>query len=618
MPSPVEDRYRSRALWILIAAVVPPLAFAAVLVLLVALRSRALGLALPIAGAAFVCFESALVQALSFGHMLSRAGILAGHAGLVLVALSAAARRRRFRWRALVPRPGLPLAIVVVLGLLAAASAVTYVPNNWDSMTYHLARVSHWMQHASVAAYPTNVARQVGYAPGAEYVLLVVQILSGSDRLANLVQFGCWLLLAASAPALARAFGAGRRLAPWAAVFVASLPMGLLQASSTQNDLVASLMAVGVSSASLPFLRAVARWRWQDMAILAIAAAGALIVKPTAAVTAVPFCVVAAFSAARSFRVTAARLRHLALGIVSATVVLLLVLVPWLVIRGTGPSVEPIVAPYVYLGLGEIGDRVINVGRGIARHLPMPGAITRALVPSGGVVGCATPESLCTQWVLRPHEDYAGNPGPAVFVFLALIAAGLAWRRLASRARLGVSCVVASWVALQFVFRDNPWTARLHLPAFALAAIALSALGPDRMRRRTWVMIAMFIPASHGALVAVRNESRPVALSSMARGSSPTTYYASSAGLAPLARAHDRTLAALGSIGCPRLGLFIGENSYDYPLTWRAMSAGIGVRHVVGPDPWPCLVFSDRGPPPPLPDGRAWRATPARYLFLAP
>lgn len=605
-------------MWILIAAVVPPLAFAAVLVLLAALRPRALGLGLPIAGAAVVCFESALVQALSFGQVLSRAGILAGHAGLVLAALSVAARRRRFRWRALVPRPGLPLAMVAVLGLLAAASAVAYLPNTWDSMTYHLARVAHWMQRASVAAYPTNVIRQVGYPPGAEYLLLVVQVLSGSDRLANLVQFGCWLLLAASAPALARAFGAGRRLAPWAAVFVASLPMGVLQASSTQNDVMASLMAVGLTSASLPFLRSVARWRWQDLAILAIAAAGALIVKPTAAVAAFPFCAAAAYSAALSFRTTAARLRHLALGGASAALVLLLVLAPWLAIRGAGPSVDPVVAPYVYLGLGEAGDRVLNVGRGLARHLPMPDAITRALVPSGGVVGCPLAGSLCTDGVLRPREDAAGNPGQVLFVCLALVAAALAWRRLAPRARLGLACVVASWVALQLVFRDNVWAARLQLPAFALAATTLVALGPGSRRRHLGAGIAMAILAAHGGYVALRNEARPVEPGSMATGSSPATYYAAFAGLAPLARAHERALAALGSSGCARLGLYIGEDSYDYPLTWRAMGTGVEVRHLVGPDPWPCLVFSDRGPPPSLADGRAWRATPSRYLFVAP
>ena len=44
--------------------------------------------------------------------------------------------------------------------------------------------------------------------------------------------------------------------------------------------------------------------------------------------------------------------------------------------------------------------------------------------------------------------------------------------------------------------------------------------------------------------------------------------------------------------------MYIGEDCYDYPLTWRAMQRGIEVRHVTGPTPWPCLVVSDnRGLP---------------------
>ena len=49
------------------------------------------------------------------------------------------------------------------LALVAAGTLVTALvsaPNNWDSMTYHLTRVEHWVQNASVHFYPTqHVAR---------------------------------------------------------------------------------------------------------------------------------------------------------------------------------------------------------------------------------------------------------------------------------------------------------------------------------------------------------------------------------------------------------------------------------------------------------------------------
>jgi hypothetical protein len=56
------------------------------------------------------------------------------------------------------------------------------------------------------------------------------------------------------------------------------------------------------------------------------------------------------------------------------------------------------------------------------------------------------------------------------------------------------------------------------------------------------------------------------------------------------------------------MGLLIGEDDYDYPLTWRAMQRGIEVRHVVGPDPWPCDLVTERGHlPPDGPGVPPWR-----------
>ncbi|NEQ81489.1 MAG: 4-amino-4-deoxy-L-arabinose transferase, partial [Moorea sp. SIO2I5] len=43
--------------------------------------------------------------------------------------------------------------LVAIVGLTAMVAP----PNTWDSMTYHMSRVLHWMQHHSVAHYPTHI-----------------------------------------------------------------------------------------------------------------------------------------------------------------------------------------------------------------------------------------------------------------------------------------------------------------------------------------------------------------------------------------------------------------------------------------------------------------------------
>ena len=57
-------------------------------------------------------------------------------------------------------------AIVVMAGL----TAIVAPPNTYDSMTYHLPRVMHWIQNQSVAHYPTHIPRQLHFPPGAEFI----------------------------------------------------------------------------------------------------------------------------------------------------------------------------------------------------------------------------------------------------------------------------------------------------------------------------------------------------------------------------------------------------------------------------------------------------------------
>ncbi len=56
-----------------------------------------------------------------------------------------------------------PLAVAILFALIAI-SALAYRPNNWDSMTYHLARVAHWILRLD-RDRPQSAARR-GALPG--------------------------------------------------------------------------------------------------------------------------------------------------------------------------------------------------------------------------------------------------------------------------------------------------------------------------------------------------------------------------------------------------------------------------------------------------------------------
>lgn len=610
-------------MWLLASAVGLSALIAGTLLARSLLQPLPTALIVPVGAAVAIALEAVVVHALSAAGALGRTGVVVAHVLLLSSSIVLARARFRRRWvpslRGItLPYRAAPAAaiLVAVVAVLVTLSAVEWLPNNWDSMTYRLARVAHWIERGSVGAYPTSIARQNVLPPGTEYLVLVLQLVAGSDALANLPQLGAWLMLAFSLPALARTLGAPRLVAPWAGPLFACAPMAALQAPTTQNDLMAALMAVAVVVTCLPFLHRNRRWRATDVALSMAVGAAAALVKPTAVVAAVGIAGFAVAGCLRSLRRSPGSLRGLARGVAAGTCAAALILAPFVLAAASDSRTAGASEAFVYPLAGEFGDRAVNVVRGAVRHLPLPQAIADGLASTDSVPGCDIPGRLCAESMLRLHEDYAGNPGQAILVLMALALAVARWRFLARRSRVAVVALALAWTVFHFTFRDNVWISRLQVPLFAIASIAaLAACSALPRRRPTIVAVGALVTlvSAHGALAAARTEARPPLLApgDLAQARSPAAYYTT----APrgLGQLHDAVLWATNQERCPRLGLIIGGDSYDYPLTWRAMQAGTEVRHVDVNDDWACAIFSDRDG---LPLGNAWAASEIPGLFF--
>jgi hypothetical protein len=135
-------------------------------------------------------------------------------------------------------------AILAVFGILAAIGWL-YPPNNSDSMVYHLARVEHWIQNGSVAPYATHYLAQIELSPLHEYNLAHLHLLFGSDRLDGFVQLFAALICVIGASEMARLLGGSRWVQTAAAVLCITIPSGVLEATSTENNYFAA--AIGVA-----------------------------------------------------------------------------------------------------------------------------------------------------------------------------------------------------------------------------------------------------------------------------------------------------------------------------------------------------------------------------------
>ncbi|MFH0910792.1 MAG: hypothetical protein V1918_04730 [Planctomycetota bacterium] len=140
---------------------------------------------------------------------------------------------------------GLLLGIVLLLAA-TLLTGITAPPNNLDAMAYHMTRVKEWEQNASIDFFPTYELRENELQPLAEYMILHAQVLSGTDRFANLVQWFFYLACLAAVSLIAQDLGASKRGQVYTAVFAATLPMAVLQASNAQNDLVAAFGLLSV------------------------------------------------------------------------------------------------------------------------------------------------------------------------------------------------------------------------------------------------------------------------------------------------------------------------------------------------------------------------------------
>lgn len=146
---------------------------------------------------------------------------------------------------------------LVLVELLVALLAE---PNNFDSQTYHLPKVEHWVAQGDLDFWPTAIHRQVTIPPGAEYLLLHLRLLTGGDQLHNLVQWAAGVVCLLVAARITAQLGGGRRAQLLTAFVLATTPMVVLQATSTQTDLVCAAWVVCAATLVLDGLRRRTGW----------------------------------------------------------------------------------------------------------------------------------------------------------------------------------------------------------------------------------------------------------------------------------------------------------------------------------------------------------------------
>ena len=188
------------------------------------------------------------------------------------------------------------ISIVITVGLIAMIAP----PNTMDSMSYHMPRVMHWIQNHSVEHYPTSFTPQLFLSPWTEFAILHLQVLSSGDQYANMIQWFSMIGSILGTSLIAKQLGAKLYGQTFSAVLCATIPMGILQASSTKNDYVLAFWLTCMVYHILLTIKAETSKGniWEIGLSLGLAS----LTKPTAYLYAFPFLIWLLFSKVKSLR----------------------------------------------------------------------------------------------------------------------------------------------------------------------------------------------------------------------------------------------------------------------------------------------------------------------------
>jgi hypothetical protein len=551
-----------------------------------------------LASAVFVgLFATAVAELSSLARRFDRPLVIGAWLLFTAVLAAIAWRKRR---GSTAPREAPPLlrpsrqeiaflsGLVLLFGAVALTAAAA-APNAWDSMTYHLPRITHWIQNASVSHYPTHVLRQLTLGPGAEMVAAQIELLGGSDRWINFLQTFAWIGVAIAASLLAKDLGASRLGQGMAAVFAATLPMAILQASSTQNDLVVSFWLLVFAHFAL---RAWAGKMELSGWLLAGGSLGlAVLTKATALTVAFPLGLALALGAIARGRAQGAR------GLAAAALLALAVNAGYMT-RNLSLFGSPLGGDHGTVNTAfSPGLLLSNVARNLSLQLltPFPSwnaRVEAAVVALHRVIGLSPNDPRSTWRGAQFHvparlegaqladadesvyaaflDNAASNP-LHVLLFAACVGVLAARRSFpAFRPLWGFLVLVAAGFFLfSLVLKWQPWGARLELPFLLLAApLAGAILG--QWRGGIAVAALLLLCATPWALV---NATRPLlGPDSVLTAPRLLQSFAASPGLREPLLGAARAVAAKQ---CRRIGLELGPDDPEHLIRISLREAGI-------------------------------------------
>jgi len=474
--------------------------------------------------------------------------------------------------------------LLIIQFLFLGLQAIMYPPISGDGLTYHIPRVMHWIQNRSVDLYATNIDRQVQMPPFGEYILLHLFALSGSDIYANFVQWISYVGCVIGISFIVKILNGDIEQQVTGAIICASIPMAILQSTSTQNDMVVSFWIMCFVIYFLLIIRDPMERIWPIFCGLSLGLA--LLSKATAYIFVAPFCLVLVFVLLRNNKKI----------ILNGFIIIIIAFVINILHYSRMYTLyKSPLGPNEYYSNSEISIASFssNLIRNTALNFAYPwiepdqlNPIILGLKSLHNLTGFNEIDKRNTMGELSPfrimeikqvfYEDTAGNP---IHLLLAVICVPII---LLSKKNNRVKSLFAISIILGAVFfsgylRYQSWGVRLQLPLFVLSSAIISiSVNPQIRKFITLVLVSLsflwvYFNSNHDQKYLIPN------LNQQSRYSYFPEYYSENI---------IKITQILSKSKCKEVGLDYGGEMEEYRIwawlmaeNWQGRIEHIGVRN---------------------------------------
>jgi len=405
----------------------------------------------------------------------------------------------------------------LVVILLLFIQGIVYPPNNWDSLTYHMARIPHWFENENIYSFTTHIYRQIYSPPLGELIVAQICILSKSDVFANSVQLIFAIGCIASSISIAKEFQFTKRAIFLLCLLIISTPEIVLQCSSTQNDLIVSFY---ILTCILFCIKAYHNFNLKLLLLIGLSSGLAVYTKGTAYIYLLPMFTTWGILLLLKFKKIAPLLK---IGLIP---LIILTINSGFFIRNYSLSGDI---------LGKNNDRLFNetfgvrqslltITKNIGNHLAIPpfSGITNQIVEKIHLISGIPIDDIATNfnglsfklenW--QHHEDTTSNFFQLILFIISAFLFIKNRKKMPSYCWMLLLFPIVEFLLFSFILKWQPWHTRLQTPLFLMTPF-FTAIVLDRTLKTIPVypkrlIISGFIVVGYSLIVFVSNPTRPL------------------------------------------------------------------------------------------------------------